>query len=106
MSNNEPEVTKDIVDEIDDTVMADGILTNDERDLLNRMVAKYKEQEYRKLEPLEDLVKRIEADGTITRAELRELHEAIMEDGVVTSEELMVLQGIVNKLSRGELEEA
>ena len=105
MADREPEVTKDIVDQIDAKLMADGKLTDDERGLLHRTVAKYKETEYRKIEPIEKLVERIVADGKLTRDELKELHEAIMADGEVSSEEMMILQSLVARLARGELKE-
>ena len=62
-------------------------------------------EEYEKLEPIEELVKRIEADGKLTKQELQEFHNAVLEDGEVSSEELMILQGIVTKLTRGKLKE-
>jgi hypothetical protein len=106
MSADEPEVTKKIVDQIDEKLMADGKLTVEERDLLHRMVAKYKESGFQKLKPIEDLVDRITADGKLTREEVEGLGEAIMEDGEVSSEEMMILRDIVSRLSSGELEEA
>jgi hypothetical protein len=106
MANDDPEVTKDILDQIDARLMADGRLTDEERGLLHRTVARYKDGQYRKVEPVEKLVERIVEDGRVTRDELKELHEAIMEDGEVSSEEMMILRNLVAKLSRGELEEA
>ena len=105
MSDNEPEVTAKILSQIETRLMADGRLTDEERDLLHRMVARWKEAEAEKLKPIERLVSRITEDGVLTKDELQELHEAVMADGEVSSEEMMVLQGLVAKLSRGELTE-
>ncbi len=105
MANNEPAVTTKIISQIEARLMADGKLTNEEHELLHRMVAKQKEAEAEKLKPIEELVARITADGILTRNEMKQLHEAIMADGEVSSDELMILQGLVAKLSRGELKE-
>lgn len=105
MANKEPELTTKIISQIEARLMADGKLTDEERGLLHRMVAKRKEAEAEKLKPIEGLVDRITEDGILTRNELKELHEAIMADGEVSSDEMMILQELVAKLSKGELKE-
>lgn len=56
------------------------------------------------MEDLEHLVRRIETDGVVTRAEIHELNRGLLREGL-TAEARMLLDGLLAKLKRGELKE-
>ena len=70
---------------------------------MDSIIGKLRKDEQRDLAPLEMLKARIEADGVITSKELDDLHQVLMTDGVLGSEEQMILQGIVDKIRSGKL---
>jgi len=51
------------------------------------------------------LFERVEADGIITKDEIKEINAAMMKDGVLDFEERGLLQKMTEKLKNGELEE-
>lgn len=54
---------------------------------------------------LEELIKKIEADGQVTREEFEELNSAMIADGKLTDDERMMLEQVFSKIRRGELKE-
>ena len=59
----------------------------------------------RSISNVKEQIKEIEADGIVTREEFEKLNEVMMEDGVVTDEEYMLLRHTIDKIQRGELKE-
>ena len=57
------------------------------------------------MENIKELFERVEADGKITKEEVRMINEAIAEDGTVDFEERQLLEKMADKIRRGELEE-
>ena len=54
---------------------------------------------------LEELIRRIEADGQLTKDEINELNAALLADDKLSSDERMLLEGVLAKLRRGEIKE-
>jgi len=52
---------------------------------------------------LEELIARIEADGQITKDEINELNDALLEGGTLTDDDRALLNHLLAKLQRGEL---
>ena len=57
------------------------------------------------MDKLEALIERIEEDGQITKDEINELNDALLEDGKLDDEERVLLNRLLAKLQRGELKE-
>lgn len=105
MAEKEQEITEDHIEALAARLTADGRLDGKERELLHRMVFQFKRQERKRIIPIEMLVDRIVSDAKLTRDELQELHDAVMADGVLSSEEWVIIQGIITRLTKGELQE-
>gem|GEM_PF-3680654 len=56
------------------------------------------------MEDLEQLVRRIEADGIVTRDEIHELNRALLREGLTIGARAL-LDEIIAKIKRGELKE-
>lgn len=56
------------------------------------------------IEAIQALMDRILADGKLTQAEQDELMAAIREDGRVTQAELDLVQSLLDRISRGEIQ--
>jgi len=98
-------ITQEEVEQIESAVMAGEKLTSGEKRLLLGIIRKLRGTEQKAVEPIEQLVQQIEADGIVTKEELDQLHSAIMADGKVSSDERMILQSIVDKIRTGKLKE-
>ncbi|MBN1521725.1 MAG: hypothetical protein JW928_04260 [Candidatus Aureabacteria bacterium] len=57
------------------------------------------------MENIKELFERVEADGKITKEEVRMINEAISADGHLDYEERQLLEKMADKIRRGELEE-
>ncbi len=57
------------------------------------------------MDKLEALIARIEEDGQITKDEINELNDVLLEDGKLDDEERFLLNRLLAKLQRGELKE-
>ncbi|MBN1269528.1 MAG: hypothetical protein JXB04_08075 [Kiritimatiellae bacterium] len=57
------------------------------------------------LAEIEKLIRRIEADGKVTREEIEELNGLLIRDQKMTSDERMLLEGLFAKIRRGEVKE-
>jgi len=57
------------------------------------------------MEKLEALIARIEQEGQITKDEINELNDALLEGGGLTDEDRALLNRLLAKLQRGELKE-
>ena len=83
---------------LENAIGAHEHITEEEQKLIDAVATRYLRQEEIEAAPVARKTRIIEKDGTVTRAELKELHDQIMADGHVSSEEMMLLQSIVTKL--------
>ena len=54
---------------------------------------------------IRELFEKVEADGVVTKEEVRMINEAIAEDGTVDFEERQLLEKMADKIRKGELKE-
>ncbi len=54
---------------------------------------------------IKELFKKVEADGKITKEEIKMINDAIAEDNKLDFEERQLLESMADKIRRGELKE-
>jgi len=57
------------------------------------------------MESIKELFERVEADGKVTKEEVKLINDAISADGTVDFEERQLLEKMADKIRRGELEQ-
>ena len=54
---------------------------------------------------IRELFEKVEADGVLTKAEIKMINDAIAEDGTVDYEERQLLEKMSEKIRKGELKQ-
>ena len=98
-------IDEDQLELLENAIAAHPHITEEEQHLVDAVGRRVRRQEEIDAAHAALAARRIGKDGVVTREDLQELHDAIMADGHISSEEQMVLQSIVNQLRMKRLHE-
>lgn len=98
-------ITVDQLELFENAIAAHHPISEKEQELVDHVATRFRRQQEIEAAPAARAYRKIAQDGVITREELSELHNRIMADGEISSDEQMIIQSIVNKIRMHELRE-